>query len=82
MDVFFHKLNRKIDDIIRLYFYISDFKTYMEMLDLKKSKGYAYLDKAMATGKPCVVIRIDKLYRIPKESFDSWMKQINQPIQN
>ena len=52
------------------------------MLDLKKSKGYAYLDKAMAISKPFVVIRIDKLYRIPKESFDSWMKQINQPIQN
>lgn len=36
----------------------------------------------MATGKPFVVIRIDMLYRIPKESFDSWMKQINQLIQN
>ena len=32
-----------------------DAKEVMEMLDLKKSKGYAYLDKAMATGKPFVV---------------------------
>ena len=59
-----------------------DAKEVMEMLDLKKSKGYTYWDKTMATGKPFAVIRIDKLYRIPKESFDAWMKQINQPIQN
>ena len=59
-----------------------DAKEVIEMLGLRKSKGYAYLDKAMATGNPFVVIRIDKLYRIPKESFDSWMKKINQPIQN
>ena len=57
-------------------------KEVIEMLGLRKSKGYAYWDKVMATGNPFVVIRIDKLYRIPKESFDSWMKKINQPIQN
>ena len=59
-----------------------DAKEVFAMLGLKKSKGYTYLDKAMVTGKPFAVIRIDKLYRIPKESFDAWMKQINQPIQN
>ena len=59
-----------------------DAKEVIEMLGLRKSKGYAYWDKVMATGNPFVVIRIDKLYRIPKESFDSWMKKINQPIQN
>ena len=52
------------------------------MLGLKESKGYTYLAKAMTTRKPFAVIRIDKLYRIPKESFDAWMKQINLPIQN
>lgn len=53
-----------------------------EMMGMMDTMGYNYLDKAMATGKPFTVIRIDKLYRIPKESFDAWMKQINQPIQN
>ena len=52
------------------------------MLGLKESNGYTYLDKVMATRKPFAVIRIDKLYQIPKESFDTWMKKINQPIQN
>ena len=41
-----------------------------------KTKGYAYLDKVMAVGKPFAVIRVDKLFRIPKESFDSWVKQL------
>lgn len=57
-------------------------KEVFAMLGLKESKGYTYLDEAMVTGKPFAVIRIDKLYRIPKESFDAWMKQINHPIQN
>ena len=59
-----------------------DAKEVFAMLGLKESKGYTYLDKAMATGKPFAVIRIDKLYRIPKESFDARMKHVNQPIQN
>ena len=59
-----------------------DAKEVFEMLGLKESKGYTYLDKTMAAGKPFAVIRIDKQYRIPKESFDAWMKHVNQPIQN
>lgn len=53
----------------------------IDMLGLGKTKGYAYLDKVMAAGKPFAVIRVDKLFRIPKESFDSRIKQINQPVQ-
>jgi len=53
----------------------------IDMLGLGKTKGYAYLDKVMAAGKPFAVIRVDKLFRIPKESFDLWIKQINQPVQ-
>ena len=53
----------------------------IDMLGLGKTKGYAYLDKVMVAGKPFAVIRVDKLFRIPKESFDSWIKQINQPVQ-
>ena len=54
----------------------------IDMLGLGKTKGYAYLDKVMAAGKPFAVIRVDKLFRIPKESFDSWIRQLNQPVQN
>lgn len=53
----------------------------IDMLGLGKTKGYTYLDKVMAAGKPFAVIRVDKLFRIPKESFDSWIKQINQSVQ-
>ncbi|MEE0946983.1 MAG: helix-turn-helix domain-containing protein [Acutalibacteraceae bacterium] len=53
-----------------------------EMMGMKDTMGYNYLDKTMATGKPFAVIRIGKLYRIPKESFDSWIKRINQPVQD
>ena len=54
----------------------------IDMLGLGKTKGHAYLYKVMAVGKPFAVIRVDKLFRIPKESFDSRIKQINQPVQN
>ena len=57
-------------------------KEVFEMLGLKESKGYTFLDKTMAAGNPFAVIRIDKQYWIPKESFDAWMKHVNQPIQN
>jgi len=53
----------------------------MKKLELKESGGYTYLEQTMATGKPFAVIRIGKLYRIPKESFDAWIKRINQPVQ-
>ena len=53
-----------------------------KMMGLCKTKGYAFLDKTMAIGKPFVVIRVDKLYRIPKESFNSWIKQLNQAAQD
>ena len=54
----------------------------IDMLGLGKTNGYAYLDKVMAVGKPFAVIRVDKLYRVPKESFDSWIRNLNQPVQN
>ena len=54
----------------------------IDMLGLGKTKGYAYLDKVMAVGRLFAVIRVDKLFRISKEAFDSWVRQLNQPIQN
>ena len=33
-----------------------DAKEVFEMLGLKESKGYTYLDKAMVTGKPSVAL--------------------------
>ena len=59
-----------------------DTKEVFAMLGLKESRCYTYLDKVMTTGKSFAVIRIDKQYRIPKEPFDAWVKQIDQPIQN
>lgn len=47
------------------------------MLGVGQSKCYAYLDKVMAVGAPFTVIRIDKLYKIPKASFDAWITKIS-----
>ena len=48
--------------------------------DLKIRKEicrFGYLDKVMAVGAPFTVIRIDKLYKIPKASFDAWITKIS-----
>ena len=45
-----------------------------EMLGLQKTAGYRYLEKVMKSGKPFKTIRIGKLYRISKVSFDAWIQ--------
>ncbi len=46
------------------------------MLGLGKTKAYEYLEQVRLTGKPFVVIRLDKLYKIPKASFDQWISKV------
>lgn len=42
-------------------------------LGLGKSKTYEYLQDVYKRQKPFRVIKIGKLFRIPKQSFDNWI---------
>ena len=50
-----------------------DANQVFSMVGIHKTKGYTWLEKIRQDGEPFKVIRIDKLYKIKKESFDSWM---------
>ena len=43
------------------------------MLNLSKSKLYIFLDEAYRRQDPFKVLKIGKLYRIQKDSFDKWI---------
>ena len=44
-----------------------------QALGLGRSKTYEYLQKVYRTQEPFRVIKIGKLFRIPKYSFDRWL---------
>ncbi|MDD5826772.1 MAG: helix-turn-helix domain-containing protein [Bacilli bacterium] len=44
-----------------------------KMLNLSKSKLYIFLDEAYRRQDPFKVLKIGKLYRIQKDSFDKWI---------
>ena len=43
------------------------------LLALGRSKTYDYLNKVYQEEQPFKVIKIGKLLRVPKHSFDSWL---------
>ena len=43
-----------------------------KVLNIGRSKTYQYLEKVYEEKKPFRVIKIGKLFRVPKESFDAW----------
>lgn len=43
-----------------------------KVLCIGRSKTYQYLEKVYTEKKPFRVIKIGKLFRVPKESFDNW----------
>ena len=43
------------------------------MLKLGRSKSYEYLEEVYRKQAPFRVIKIGKLYRVPKKSFDNWL---------
>ena len=50
-----------------------------QMLGISKTSTYKFLEASYRSNTPFVVIKIGKLYRVPKESFDRWYKkQINE----
>lgn len=44
-----------------------------KMLGLGRTKTYEFLDGVYQKQKPFNVIKIGKLYKIPKDSFDQWV---------
>ena len=44
-----------------------------KLLGLGRTKTYNFLEKVYREQKPFRVIKIGKLYRIPKEAFDNWL---------
>ncbi len=47
-----------------------------KLLHLGRSKSYEYLEEVYRNKGPFRVIKIGKLYRIPKQSFDAWLNAI------
>ena len=43
------------------------------ILGMKRSAIYNYLTKVYKDGGPFLVHKIGTMYRVPKESFDTWL---------
>ena len=48
-----------------------------KLLGLGRTKTYNFLDEVYKKQEPFWVIKIGKLYRIPKDSFDKWLNSSN-----
>ena len=48
-----------------------------KLLGLGRTKTYNFLDEEYKKQEPFSVIKIGKLYRIPKDSFDKWLNSSN-----
>ena len=44
-----------------------------KILGIGRSKTYEYLDEVYKKQEPFRVIKIGKLFRVPKDSFDKWL---------
>ena len=55
---------------IKKVYEVSDIQ---KILGLGRSKTYEFLDEVYRNGKPFNVIKIGKLYKVPKDSFDKWI---------
>ena len=48
-----------------------------EILNIGRTKVYAFIQETYKTQKPFKVIKIGNVYRIPKDSFDRWLNDEN-----
>ena len=46
------------------------------MLNLGRSKTYVYLEEVYQKQQPFKVIKIGKLVRVPRASFDNWISTL------
>lgn len=59
------------DQEIKKVYEVSDIQ---KILGLGRSKTYDFLDEVYRNKKPFNVIKIGKLYKVPKLSFDKWIE--------
>lgn len=52
---------------------VYDADDIQKLLGIGRSKAYAFLDEVYEKQKPFRVIKIGRLYRVPKETFDKWL---------
>ena len=45
-----------------------------EILGIGRSKTYTFLDEVYRNQKPFRVLKVGKLFRVPKQSFDDWVR--------
>ncbi len=57
-----------------LLFY--DVVDIQKMLGLGRSTAYSWIQAIFKTQKPFKVLKIGKLYKIPKKSFDNWLNNL------
>lgn len=55
---------------------VYDVEDIQRLLGIGRSRAYAYLDEAYQKQEPFRVIKIGKLFRVPKQSFDNWLNGI------
>lgn len=60
------------DDTQRVYMA----EDIQRMLNLGRSKTYAYLEEVYRTQQPFRVIKIGKLFRVPRKSFDDFLNAV------
>lgn len=61
-------------DTMNLEKQVYDADDIQKLLGIGRSKAYAFLDEVYEKQKPFRVIKIGRLYRIPIETFDKWLR--------
>jgi predicted DNA-binding transcriptional regulator AlpA len=56
---------------------VYDCNDIQQLLGISKSSVYTFLDQVYKIQEPFRVLKIGKLYRVPKDSFDSWINKSN-----
>lgn len=51
-----------------------DIEDLQELLGIGRTRAYQLVKEAYDKQQPFKVIKLGKLYRIPKKSFDDWME--------
>lgn len=52
---------------------VYDAEDVQKILGLGRSSVYRFLDEVYEKKEPFRIVKIGKLYRIPRESFDQWL---------
>lgn len=52
---------------------VYDVMDIQKVLGIGRSSAYKFLERVYTNQRPFTVIKIGKLYRIPKASFDNWV---------